>query len=110
MAIAQQASSVAVSLAPGRTTIAVSGELDSHTIRGLREAAATAAAPDVSLVIDLGEMSFISAAGLEALASLAKISHRNDEEFHIQRPPPRMRNLLELAGLIQAPPAPATER
>jgi anti-anti-sigma factor len=109
MAITQELSGVTTSLAPGRTTIAVSGELDRHTVRDLRDAGAAAAGPEMDLIIDLAEVSFISAAGLEALASLAKIARQGDGEFHVQRPPPRMRHLLEVAGLIQALPATVTE-
>ena len=110
MAITESVSGVTVSLGPGRTTIAVSGELDRNTVRAFRDAVGTATAPGVDLIVDLAEVSFISAAGLEALVSLARIARQADGEFHVQRTPPRMRHLLELAGLIRALPLTGTGR
>jgi anti-anti-sigma factor len=102
MAITEDLSAVTVSLAPGRATIGVSGELDVNTVRGLRQAAATTAGQDIDVTIDLGEATFISAAGLEALVTVAKVAREGGRAFAIQRPPPRMRRLLAIAGLIES--------
>ena len=104
MAIAEDLLGVSVSLAPGRVTLGVSGEMDSYTVGALRDAATTALAPDLSLVVDLDEVTFMSSAGLGMLMSLAKMASDSRNDFVLQRPSPSVKRLLEIAGLLDVLP------
>jgi anti-anti-sigma factor len=104
MAISEDLLGVAVSLAPGRVIIGVCGELDTHTAGALHGAATAAMKPDVSLIVDLAEVTFIDSAGLGTLVALANLARDGDGEFHLQYPPPDVRRLLEIAGLVEALP------
>lgn len=91
-----------VSLAPSRVTIGVSGELDRYTAPGLHEKAARAMRPELSLIVDLAEVTFIDSAGVETLLSLAKLVRDTDGEFHLRRPSRNVGRLLEITGLTDA--------
>ena len=102
MAIAEDLLTTTVSLAPSRATIGVSGELDAYTSPRLRDAASKAMCPDMSLIVDLAEVTFIDSVGLGTLISLAKEVRDRDGEFYLRRPPPSVRRLLEITGLSEA--------
>jgi anti-sigma B factor antagonist len=104
MAIAEDLLGVSVSLGPGRVTLGVSGEMDSYTVGALRDAASTAMEPDVALIVDLAEVTFISSAGLGTLMSLATMASESGAEFHLQRPSPSVSRLLDIAGLTDSVP------
>ena len=80
MAIAEDLLGVSVSLGAGRVTLGVSGEMDSYTVAALHDAAVTALEPDLSLIVDLAEVTFMSSAGLGTLMSLAKMARDGRSE------------------------------
>jgi anti-sigma B factor antagonist len=108
MALVEDLLGVTVSLEPGRVTLGVSGEMDSYTVGALHDAATRAMEPDLSLIVDLAEVTFMSSAGLGALMSLAKMAKEGNGDFHLQRPSPGVRRLLEITGLTDVLPATET--
>jgi anti-anti-sigma factor len=99
MALAENLLGVSVSLGPGRVTLGISGEMDSYTVGALHDAAATAMEPALSLVVDLAEVTFMGSAGVGMLLSLATMARDGGSEFHLQRPSPSVKRLLDIAGL-----------
>jgi anti-sigma B factor antagonist len=104
MAISEDLLGLSVSLGPGRVTLGVSGEMDSYTAGALHDAARAAMEPNLSLVVDLGEVTFMSSAGLGMLMSLANMARDSRSELHLQRPSPSVKRLLEIAGLTDVFP------
>jgi anti-sigma B factor antagonist len=104
MAVSEDLLQTTISLAPSRLTVGVSGELDMYTARGLRDAVSTAMRPDLSLIVDLAEVTFIDSVGLATLLSLAEAVREADGEFHLQGPSARVKQFLEITGLTEALP------
>jgi anti-anti-sigma factor len=104
MALAADLLGVSVSLGPGRITLGVSGEMDSYTVGALHDAATAALEPDLALIVDLAEVTFISSAGVGMLMSLARMARDGRSEFHLQRPSSSVRRLLDIAGLTDVLP------
>ena len=102
MVLANERLGMSVGLAPSRITIGVSGELDLVTSPGLHEKATRAMRPDLSLIVDLAEVTFIDSAGVETLRSLAELVRDGGGEFHLRRPSGDVARLLEDTGLTDA--------
>ena len=87
---------------PSRITIGVSGELDLVTSPGLHEKASRSITPDLSLIVDLAEVTFIDSAGVEMLLSLAELVREGGGDFHLRRPPADVGRILEDVGVTDA--------
>ncbi|MEW9551600.1 STAS domain-containing protein [Nonomuraea sp. NPDC050783] len=89
----------------GTVTVAVSGELDiattellrSHLLELLREAGRGRRGD--ALVIEVGRLSFIDAAGLGLLVSVHRQAARQRTPVRLANVPPRMERLLRITGL-----------
>jgi anti-anti-sigma factor len=85
----------------GRTTIKLTGELDSATSPLLTaefELAVTALALD-ELVIDMEGLSFIDSAGLRALIQIEHAARDRAFALTVERPAPEVTELLETTGI-----------
>ncbi|MCK2216395.1 STAS domain-containing protein [Actinomadura sp. ATCC 31491] len=86
-------------------TVTVAGELDiattellrGHLLELLREAGR--GRRDVSLVIEVGRLSFIDAAGLGILVSVRNQAVRQRTPVRLANVPPAMERLLRITGL-----------
>lgn len=58
---------IALDHAPGRTRVAVTGEIDLATVSGLLEAVENGTPPEGTLEIDLRQVDFMDSAGIAAL-------------------------------------------
>ncbi|NKQ53041.1 STAS domain-containing protein [Amycolatopsis sp. K13G38] len=62
--------------ADGETIVYVTGELDAHTALDLAEALGKQLRPGVhDVIVDVGDVTFMSAAGLQALQEAAEAAH-----------------------------------
>lgn len=104
MVLANERLGIRVGLAPSRVTIGVSGELDLVTSPGLHEKASRAMKPDLSLIVDLAEVTFVDSVGVETLRSLAELVRDVGGEFHLRPPSGEVARLLEDSGLTDALP------
>lgn len=77
-------------------TLHVRGEIDLVTGEAFERALARV---DTDLVVNLGEVVFIDAAGLRALAVTADRLGRRGRLFRLERPPPHVRRLLTVLDL-----------
>ncbi|MEU1391146.1 MULTISPECIES: STAS domain-containing protein [unclassified Nonomuraea] len=87
-------------------TVSLSGELDIATTEAVRghllgvlEEAGRARRPDMSVVIEVGGLSFIDAAGLGILVSLHNQAVRGHTSLRLANVPPNMKRLLRITGL-----------
>lgn len=85
----------------GTTTVGVVGELDLATVSTLREAVEVAiAAPADRLVIELSELAFIDAAGLNILLDTYKrLTQCGEFGLVFEGVGPRVRRVFEICGL-----------
>ena len=87
-------------LAGGVVVVAVAGELDLCSSQTLREHLTAAVDSGASsIVVDLGELSFIDSTGLGVLALLARRLTLEATELMIVSPEGRARGLLAMTGL-----------
>jgi anti-anti-sigma factor len=93
---------VHVSASAGAVRIALVGDLDSHTCTQLRTAyAAQIGESTVSeVVVDASELSFLDSSGIRELLEVRQDVAGNGGAFATEGVPPRVRRLLEIAGLI----------
>jgi anti-sigma B factor antagonist len=92
---------VATTTAGKATTIAVSGDLDLHTVGALRaelDRAFDGGALD--LTVDARGVQFVDSSGLGALVGARKSAIALDVELRVL-PSPRMRSVLERTGLAR---------
>ena len=87
----------------GCRTLALSGEIDIATAKGLRrELESLIAGAHSPAVLDLSEVTFIDAAGLsELVAARRKVAH-TDVEIVLVEPSEACRRVLEVTGLDRA--------
>jgi anti-sigma B factor antagonist len=82
------------------TLVEISGRIDSTNATSLGEALnAEIDAGHLQMVVDLSNVEYISSAGLRELVSAAKKVRQNGGDLRIASPSPRVREVLELAGL-----------
>jgi anti-anti-sigma factor len=88
------------------TTIKLAGELDSATCTELVERFEQAtAAPDFqSLVIDLGEVSFIDSSGMRAIIAVERRAQKDGLELALMPPSPAVTELLRVTGITDRLP------
>ena len=81
---------------PAYVLVTVAGELDIATARGLYERLSAVTAAGVAVVADLDQVSFIDAAGLGALARVARYARTHGSSLHVVCARPRTRRLFRL--------------
>jgi anti-anti-sigma factor len=90
--------------------VTVAGKIDMSTVTRLRDRLFELASSGRRLVIDLGQVSFISAAGIGALVGTAKHAATYGGSLSLVGAPPKIRRLFHLAGLDhQIPLAPTLD-
>jgi len=84
----------------GGTTLRVAGEVDLETAPGLREAVLGAAgAGATQVVVEMAEVTFIDASGLNALVAAHTGLQGRGAHLAIHAPSPMARTLLALSGI-----------
>jgi anti-sigma B factor antagonist len=83
----------------GHALVTVAGEIDIATVAQLEEQLSALAGSGRPLVADLGQVSFIDAAGLRALGRAAKQAAAHSGKMHVVCGRPQILRLFELTGL-----------
>jgi anti-sigma B factor antagonist len=83
----------------GHALVTVAGEIDIATVGQLEEQLSALADGERPLVADLGQVSFIDAAGLRALGRAAKQAAAHSGKMHVVCGRPQILRLFELTGL-----------
>jgi anti-sigma B factor antagonist len=83
----------------GHALVTVAGEIDIATVAQLEEQLSALAGSGRPLVADLGQVSFIDAAGLRALGRAAKQAAAHSGRMHVVCGRPQILRLFELTGL-----------
>jgi len=83
----------------GHALVTVAGEIDIATVAQLEEQLSALADSGRPLVADLGQVSFIDAAGLRALGRAAKQAAAHSARMHVVCGRPQILRLFELTGL-----------
>jgi anti-sigma B factor antagonist len=83
----------------GHALVTVAGEIDIATVAQLEEQLSALADSGRPLVADLGQVSFIDAAGLRALGRAAKQAAAHSVRMHVVCGRPQILRLFELTGL-----------
>jgi len=89
---------------PGYVLVTMAGEVDYGTVPGLRERLFALAATGRPLVADLDRVSFIDAAGLGVLASVARRAAAHGGSLRVVCARPQIRRLFGITGLDRAMP------
>jgi anti-sigma B factor antagonist len=84
---------------PGHVLITVAGEIDIATAPQLRDRLAALAASGRRLVVDLAQVSFLGAAGLDVLAAAARQARARGGGLGVVSPRPLVRRLFAITGL-----------
>jgi len=77
--------------------VALRGELDASTSRGLAEQ--LAGAPGSLVVVDLSQLSFMDSSGLGAIHVARRTAIENGGNLVVCRPAPMVHRVLEITGL-----------
>jgi anti-anti-sigma factor len=83
----------------GMTTVRLRGEVDMATAAALEWALERTIDRGGDLVVDVGELTFIDAAGLRALARVDERLREHDRRLRLERASPQLRRLLGVLGL-----------
>ena len=81
----------------GGRVIALSGELDACTCRGLTES--LIGPPGSLIVIDLGELTFMDSSGIGAIQAARRRAIEDGGNLVVCRPSPMVYRVLEITGL-----------
>lgn len=85
-----------------RVVLSVRGELDMATVPRVRQAIEDLRRDDRrSIVLDVGEVVFMDAQGLNLLLALQRSARRDAWEFALRDGSPAVARLLEVTGLSQ---------
>jgi anti-anti-sigma factor len=84
---------------PGHVLVTVAGEIDIATASQLRDRLAVLAASGRRLVVDLAQVSFLGAAGLDVLAAAARQAREFGGDLGVASPRPLVRRLFAITGL-----------
>ena len=90
---------IRVQRAAGHALVTVAGEIDIATVVQFEEELSALAAGGRRLVADLGQVSFIDAAGLRALGRAAKQAAAHSGKMHVICGRPQILRLFQLTGL-----------
>lgn len=104
----QQALTVAVRRQLGHVLVTVAGEIDIATAAQLRDRLAGPADSGQHVIVDLGGVGFIDAAGLRVLASAAAQAADRGGSLRLAAARPWVRRVLTLTALDQRIPLTAT--
>jgi anti-anti-sigma factor len=97
-----------VGVARGTTMVlTVTGEVDIATVANLRRALADARAGFVTVILDLHNVWFFGAAGLNVVAAAHKHAPALDD-FRLRDPSPAVRRVLDISGLDRVVPIEVT--
>jgi len=99
-----QALDIQVGRGPGYVLVTVAGEVDIATVTLLRERLSVLAVGGGLVVVDLDQVGFIDAAGLGALAGLARQAAAHGGRLHVVCARLRTWQLFQLTGLDQTVP------
>jgi len=80
---------------PGYVLVAAAGEIDISTVPRLRGLLGTLTGGE-TVIVDLGQVSFIDATGLGALAGAAGRAAAAGGSLHVTAAPPRVRRLMAI--------------
>jgi anti-sigma B factor antagonist len=83
----------------GHAIATVAGEIDMSTVTQLRDRLFELAASRRNLVIDLDQVTFIDATGLNAMAGIANRTAANGGTLHVVCSRPKILTLFRLTGL-----------
>lgn len=95
-AVPSEPGSAHLMVAPGRTRLVLSGEIDVALSSELTEAVAEAEASRQPVEIDARHVSFMDSSGV---ALLARLAHRTPQPLTMIKPPDVVRFLLEITRL-----------
>jgi anti-anti-sigma factor len=79
--------------------VTAAGEIDIYTVTRLRECLFEIAASGRPLVVDFDQVSFIDSVGLAMLVGTANRAAEHGSSLQVACAPPKIRQLLRLAGL-----------
>lgn len=82
-------------------TAYLSGELDHHAARGIREAIDAAVDRDMPtlLILDFGEVTFMDSSGIGLVMGRYRKLQQTGAELHVANTPPYIYKVMKLAGL-----------
>ncbi|MFI5895078.1 STAS domain-containing protein [Actinoplanes sp. NPDC051513] len=80
-------------------TVRLRGEVDLATAAALEGALVRTIDPGADLVVDVGELTFIDAAGLHALARVDERMREHDRRLRLERASPQLLRILAVMGL-----------
>jgi anti-anti-sigma factor len=85
---------------PGAKRVCVSGYLDAYTVTDFEEYMheALIGNPISNVIVDIGNLNYVSSAGINALLILVQRVHEMDGELVLLRPTESIYKLLELLG------------
>ena len=83
----------------GRTVLVASGDVDLQTAPALRDRIESVAEPGDSLVIDLGEVTFMDSPGLGTLVYCDRLQRQRGSRLVLRSPTGPVRDLLELVRI-----------
>ncbi|XVU27779.1 STAS domain-containing protein [Actinoplanes sp. CA-054009] len=81
------------------TTLRVCGEVGPATVDAFAQALDRALTTGNDLVVDVGELAFVDAAGLRLLARTDERLRREGRRLRVERPSRHLRRLLHVVGL-----------
>ena len=91
---------VELSTAPGSLTALLSGELDHHSVREIREAidfAVREQLPPV-LILDFRRVTFMDSSGIGLIMGRYRLAEEYGGTLEIHNPPPHIRKVLRISG------------
>ena len=83
------------------TTVRLRGEVDMATASALEWALVRTIDSGADLVVDVGELTFIDAAGLHALARVDERMREHGRRLRLERASPQLLRLLQVMGLAE---------
>jgi anti-anti-sigma factor len=93
---------IAITELKNASLIAISGRIDSDTSPEVAHAFQSVQdAGQYNIFVDMGGLEYISSATLRALMSAQRASKRNQGEVVLMRVPESIRNVLDMAGLLE---------
>ena len=102
MADAPATLELTVSEHDGETVLHAAGELDVNTAPDLRERLARLVNDGVrTIVVDLGEVTFVDSTALSVLVSALKRLRQADGDLELAAPNPSVRRVFEITGLTR---------
>ena len=93
---------IAITELKNASLIAISGRIDSDTSPEVARAFQTVQEKgQYNLFVDMGGLEYVSSATLRALMAAQRASKRNGGEVVLLRVPETIRNVLDMAGLVE---------